>query len=103
MVSGYKKPRTVAGSGRLFGMKNYAVFSALTRLPAHTIVNGLRAEDVGDPDYEQMLRDHVHYVARLQKAGACVIELPALEDYPDSVFVEDDTLNCTGKTEDAIV
>ncbi|MCP4472284.1 MAG: dimethylarginine dimethylaminohydrolase [Gammaproteobacteria bacterium] len=62
---------------------------AITRLPARSIVDGLRAENTGDPDYEQMLRDHAHYVATLQQAGALVTELPALEAFPDSVFVED--------------
>jgi len=62
---------------------------AITRLPARSIVDGLRAEDVGDPDYEQMLRDHAHYVETLQQAGARVTELPALESFHDSVFVED--------------
>jgi dimethylargininase len=52
-------------------------------------VHGLRAEDVGNPDHEQMLKDHAHYVATLQEAGARVTQLPALEAYPDAVFVED--------------
>ena len=65
---------------------------AITRLPARSIVDGLRAVDTGNPDYQQMLADHAHYVASLKQAGACVTELPALEDFPDSVFVEDDAL-----------
>jgi len=68
---------------------SYEFTRAITRLPAPSIVHGLRAEDIGDPDYRQMLRDHAHYVATLQLAGAEVTELDALEDYPDSVFVED--------------
>ena len=62
---------------------------AITRLPAHSIVDGLRAVDTGNPDHQQMLSDHARYVATLKQAGASVTELPALEDYPDSVFVED--------------
>jgi dimethylargininase len=68
---------------------SYEFTRAITRLPASSSVDGLRAEDIGDPDYRQMLRDHAHYVATLQLAGAEVTELDALEDYPDSVFVED--------------
>jgi len=68
---------------------SYEFTRAITRLPARSIVDGLRAEDIGDPDYEQMLRDHAHYVASLQQAGAEVTELAALEAFPDSVFVED--------------
>ncbi len=67
----------------------YEFTSAISRLPAASIVRGLRAEDVGDPDYEQMLRDHAHYVATLKEAGARVTELSALQAFPDAVFVED--------------
>ena len=67
----------------------YEFTRAITRQPAPSIVQGLRAEDVGDPDYEQMLQDHAHYIATLKEAGASVTELPALDAYPDAVFVED--------------
>ena len=67
----------------------YEFTRAITRLPARSIVDGLRAEDTGDPDYEQMLLDHAHYVSTLKEAGASVTELPALEAYPDALFVED--------------
>jgi dimethylargininase len=67
----------------------YEFTRAITRLPARSIVDGLRARDLGDPDHDQMLRDHAHYVASLREAGAEVTELPALEAFPDSVFVED--------------
>jgi len=68
---------------------SYEFTRAITRLPAQSIVHGLRAEDVGNPDHGQMLKDHAHYVVTLQEAGANVTELPALEAYPDAVFVED--------------
>jgi dimethylargininase len=68
---------------------SYEFTRAITRLPARSIVDGLRTEDIGDPDYEQMLRDHAHYIATLRQAGAEVTELDSLEAFPDSVFVED--------------
>jgi dimethylargininase len=68
---------------------SYEFTRAITRLPARSIVHGLRAEDTGDPDYQQMLHDHAHYVETLKLAGAEVTELAALEEFPDSVFVED--------------
>lgn len=68
---------------------SYEFTRAITRKPAPGIIHGLRARDIGDPDFEQMLEDHAHYVATLQQAGATVTELAALEDFPDSVFVED--------------
>ncbi|MBZ0123475.1 MAG: dimethylarginine dimethylaminohydrolase [Roseovarius sp.] len=66
--------------------------SAITRRPAASIVDGLRAEDTGTPDLDRMLADHAHYVATLRRAGAEVIELPPLDAYPDAVFVEDTAL-----------
>ncbi|SLN42987.1 N(G),N(G)-dimethylarginine dimethylaminohydrolase [Roseovarius albus] len=65
---------------------------AITRRPAASITHGLRAEDIGTPDLAQMQAAHDHYVSTLKNAGAEVIELPPLEDFPDSVFVEDTTL-----------
>ncbi|SLN50428.1 N(G),N(G)-dimethylarginine dimethylaminohydrolase [Roseovarius litorisediminis] len=65
---------------------------AVTRRPSASIINGLRAEDIGTPDLDQMLADHAHYVATLKETGAEVIELPPLEAYPDAVFVEDTAL-----------
>ncbi len=65
---------------------------AITRKPGKSVVDGLRAEDTGTPDLAQMLRDHAAYVATLQEAGAKVIELPPLEDFPDALFVEDTAL-----------
>lgn len=65
---------------------------AITRRPAASITNGLRAEDIGTPDLSRMLEAHAHYVATLKETGAEVIELPPLEAFPDAVFVEDTTL-----------
>ena len=65
---------------------------AITRRPGKSIVNGLRAEEIGTPDLNKMLADHANYVAALKATGAEVIELAPLEDYPDAVFVEDTAL-----------
>lgn len=65
---------------------------AITRRPAPSITNGLRAEDIGIPDLDQMLSDHADYVRTLKQTGADVIELPPLDAYPDAVFVEDTAL-----------
>ncbi|GHE94126.1 NG,NG-dimethylarginine dimethylaminohydrolase (dimethylargininase) protein [Aliiroseovarius zhejiangensis] len=70
----------------------YEFTRAITRRPSASITDGLRAEDTGTPDLDQMLRDHAHYVATLKKTGAEVVELPPLEDFPDAVFVEDTAL-----------
>jgi dimethylargininase len=71
---------------------SYEFTRAITRAPSFSIVDGLRATDIGTPNIEQMRADHVHYVKTLRETGATVIELPALEAYPDAVFVEDTAL-----------
>lgn len=70
----------------------YTFDRAITRRPAASIIDGLRAEDTGSPDLERMQRDHAAYVAALKSTGATVIELPPLDDFPDGVFVEDTAL-----------
>lgn len=65
---------------------------AITRKPAASITNGLRAIDTGMPDLVQMTAAHDTYIATLRETGAEVIELPALAPYPDSTFVEDTAL-----------
>lgn len=66
--------------------------NAIVRTPCHGIVNGLRAVDIGAPSYETVLAEHSAYVAALKDAGVQVETLPALDAYPDSMFVEDPAL-----------
>ena len=73
-------------------MRSYSFSHAITRKPASSIINGLRAVDTGTPSLEVMRRHHADYIAALRSTGATVIELDALEAYPDSVFVEDTAL-----------
>jgi dimethylargininase len=61
--------------------RSYEFSRAITRKPAASIVDGLRAQDYGNPDLAQMLADHEHYVTTLRETGAEVIELPALEAF----------------------
>jgi dimethylargininase len=65
---------------------------AITRRPAPSITAGLRAVDTGTPDLALMLAHHATYIATLRETGATVIELPPLNAFPDSVFVEDTAL-----------
>ena len=65
---------------------------AITRRPAASITAGLRAVDTGTPDLGLMLAHHADYIATLKETGATVVELPPLDAYPDSVFVEDTAL-----------
>ena len=70
----------------------YEFRRAVTRRPAPSITDGLRAEDIGTPDLGLMLAAHEAYVSALKSTGAEVIELQPLDDYPDAVFVEDTAL-----------
>ncbi len=72
--------------------RSYTFSHAIARKPSARIVDGLRAVDTGTPDLEQIQQDHDHYVSLLKSTGAAVTVLEALDDYPDSVFVEDAAL-----------
>lgn len=72
--------------------KSYTFTHAITRTPSRSIIDGLRAVDVGTPDLYAFTQHHADYVALLKSTGATVVELEALEAFPDSVFVEDDAL-----------
>lgn len=65
---------------------------AITRRPGRSITGGLRAVDTGAPDLALMLDHHAAYVVALRATGATVIELDAMDEFPDSVFVEDTAL-----------
>jgi len=71
---------------------SYTFSHAICRTPAVSTVNGLRAVDTGAPDLELFKQHHEDYVSALKDTGASVSVLPATEDYPDAVFVEDAAL-----------
>lgn len=66
--------------------------SALVREPGRSVVDGLRAHAGPPPDPAGVLGEHREYVAALRAAGLNVTVLPALEAFPDSVFIEDPAL-----------
>lgn len=72
--------------------RSYRFGTAITRLPSMSVIQGLRDGGGPDPSAENFLLQHAAYVAALKASGAQVDELPALEDFPDSVFVEDSAL-----------
>ncbi len=72
--------------------RSYTFSHAIARKPSIRIVDGLRAVDTGTPDLVQFQQDHDHYVSLLESTGAAVTVLDPLDDYPDSVFVEDAAL-----------
>ena len=62
---------------------------AIVRKPCEAMLNGLTSADLGKPDYALALQQHQDYISALKECGLSVIELNALDDYPDSCFVED--------------
>jgi len=70
----------------------YDFNSAIVRKPSPSVVNGLRAENRGDPDYDRVKSEHEAYVKTLVTAGMAVTVLPPLDAFPDSIFVEDPAL-----------
>ena len=69
----------------------------LSRRPAMSVVGGLRDGDGSDPDAALFAEQHAAYVATLESIGGRVTLLPALEKFPDSVFIEDPAI-CSGNT-----
>jgi dimethylargininase len=65
---------------------------ALVRAPSKSVTRGLRAHGGEGPTFEGVLREHRAYVAALAEAGVSVEILPALEEFPDSIFIEDPAL-----------
>jgi len=77
---------------------SYRFTDAVVRLPSASVVNGLRAVDRGQPDIRLFRAEHRAYVKALERAGLKVAVLPALEAFPDAVFVEDTALCMPGGT-----
>lgn len=65
---------------------------AIARVPGASVTAGLRDGDGPDPDFGRVLLEHATYVDALRDAGVEVDLLPAAEEFPDSVFVEDTAL-----------
>lgn len=72
--------------------RSYTFSHAVTRKPCKAVVEGLRAVDTGTPDLALFEQHHADYILALKATGAEVVTLEALEEFPDSVFVEDAAL-----------
>jgi dimethylargininase len=62
---------------------------AIVRAPAANFSGGLTSVDLGKPDHELALRQHVAYCRALETCGLNLVYLPCDEKHPDSTFVED--------------
>jgi len=73
-------------------MRPFDFDHAILRAPAPSVVDGLRAHDGPSPSFAGVVAEHQAYAAALADAGVTVDMLPPLDDYPDSLFVEDPAL-----------
>lgn len=72
--------------------------NVIVRRPGKSLVEGITsAPELGKPNFELALKQHDAYIKALESCGVKVTVLDALEEYPDSCFVEDTgvlTSNC---------
>ncbi len=72
--------------------------NVIVRRPSKSMVEGITsAPELGKPDYELALKQHDNYIKALESCGVKVTVLDAMEEFPDSCFVEDTavlTKNC---------
>lgn len=68
--------------------------NAIVRRPCLEIINGLTSVNIGKPDYNKALEQHLQYIDALRRCDLTVRILDADSRYPDSTFIEDIAL-CT--------
>jgi dimethylargininase len=66
--------------------------AAIVRKPGKSVVDGLRANAGPTPVFEAIVAEQLAYISALEAAGVAVTTLAPLEEFPDSIFVEDPAL-----------
>lgn len=70
----------------------------IVRRPCPSVCDGITsAPELGKPDYQKALCQHDAYIEALKRCGVDVTVLDAMDEFPDSCFVEDTavlTPNC---------
>ena len=69
----------------------YHFKNAIIRKPNKSIQNGLSSQNL-HPDYEIIAEEHRNYIKAINESGLKINLLESLEEYPDSIFVEDPAL-----------
>ena len=69
----------------------YHFKNAIIRKPNKSIQNGLSSQNL-HPDYEIIAEEHRNYIKAINESGLKINLLEPLEEYPDSIFVEDPAL-----------
>ena len=70
---------------------SYSFKNAIIRLPNKSIKNGLSSQNL-HPQYAIVVEEHSNYIKAIKEAGLKINLLEPLEEYPDSIFVEDPAL-----------
>ena len=70
---------------------SYSFKNAIIRQPNKSIQNGLSSQNL-HPQYEIIAEEHSNYIKAIEEAGLQIKLLESLEEYPDSIFVEDPAL-----------
>lgn len=69
--------------------------NAIVRRPARSLTEGITSSSqLGKPDYDTALRQHDAYIKAFESCGLSVTVLEAMEEFPDSCFVEDVAVCC---------
>ena len=69
----------------------YSFKNAIIRKPNKSIQDGLSLQNL-HPQYEIVLEEHFNYIKAIHETGLKINLLEPLEEYPDSIFVEDPAL-----------
>ena len=69
----------------------YSFKNAIIRKPNNSIQNGLSSQNL-HPQYGIILEEQSNYIKAMEEAGLQIKLLESLEEYPDSIFVEDPAL-----------
>ena len=67
---------------------SYNFKKALVRKPGKSISNAISSMGL-TPNYKIVIKEHDNYIKVLKDSGVNVTSLDPLEDFPDSIFVED--------------
>ena len=70
---------------------SYNFKNTLVRKPGKSISKAISSMGLV-PKYEIVIKEHENYIKTLKNSGVNVISLTPLEDFPDSIFVEDPAL-----------
>ncbi len=77
--------------------RSFEFSHGISRIPGKSVAGGIRIDGEGvDPDPELFARQHRQYTEAVKAAGVELTILDALEQFPDSVFVEDPVLCVDG-------